>query len=532
MKPVSNNADSNSKASRFLPLAIVPVLLACFIGETAFAVGIEKLLMPGRVIEGHAEIEGECAACHDTQSDLAQASLCIECHEEVGIDRDSQTGFHGRFSSAQSSECVICHTDHEGRDADIVPVDAGIFDHEFTDFPLYGAHLSTTCGDCHASGEDYRGASSSCGNCHAADDVHEGALGESCQDCHFEETWPDTSFDHDINTQYVLTGAHVSVQCVDCHRGNQFAQTPKACATCHAIDDVHEGNNGQACQDCHSTATWGSIGFDHLEKTGFALTDGHGGLTCQDCHTRKDFKDGLDGSCAACHLTEDDHQGRNGTECASCHVASRWDDSRFDHGETGFPLVEAHATLNCTACHKDDVEVSLPDTCGGCHALDDSHGGQMGEDCGSCHQQTEWQAGIEFDHDLSGFPLTGMHAPVPCAACHESNRFQDASAGCISCHADDDKHEGTLGSECGACHTSNEWTAAVFDHDTQTGFPLDGSHANVSCSGCHRDTSADLSDVSSSCGGCHKTDDVHDGQFGTDCQRCHNTATFSEVERL
>ena len=506
-------------------------LLVVLFSSQVIAAGFETLLMPGRVIEGHADIEGDCVACHDVQSDLPQAVLCMSCHEEVGDDRAARTGFHGRFGAAQGNECVVCHTDHEGRDADIVQVDAGVFDHDFTDFPLLGAHLSTSCSDCHAGDQAYRDASATCGSCHAEVDVHDGALGEACQDCHIEGTWPETVFNH-AKTEYPLSGAHDSVACVDCHRGNIFAQTPTACASCHAIDDVHEGNNSAKCHDCHTTTTWQSTGFDHATATGFAAEESHAGLACQDCHTRDDFKDDLDDGCVGCHRGEDDHEGRNGTECQTCHLPTTWPDNQFDHYDTGFALIDAHADLHCTACHKESTEVELSTDCAACHAMDDSHGGQMVEDCGSCHQQTEWHVAVAFDHDLSVFPLTGMHAPVPCGACHESNRFQDASAVCTDCHADDDAHGGTLGADCATCHTSNSWTVSVFDHDTQTSFPLDGAHTDITCISCHRDASANISDVPSNCGSCHRTDDVHDGEFGLQCGQCHNTATFSEIERL
>ena len=511
--------------------AIALLVVSGIAGDAAFAQDIKMLVMPGRVIEGHADIEADCEGCHAESPDVAQQDLCTACHEDVGRDRESGSGFHGRFDAARRSECVVCHTDHEGRDADIVPVDAGLFDHDFSNFQLLGAHLSVTCGDCHAPDTKHRDAEPTCVGCHAGDDAHDGALGAVCQDCHIERTWHDTDFNHSLYG-YDLTGGHADVGCVDCHRGNVYDGTPTQCASCHAIDDVHGGGNGQACFDCHSTSTWKSIGFDHAAETGFALDDGHGGLNCQDCHTREDYKDGLTSACAGCHLGEDDHQGRNGEVCADCHVPTRWSETIFDHGETGFALHDSHSGLTCTACHKDATAADLPLTCSGCHRFDDSHGGQMNQECDTCHIQTEWHASIAFDHDLSGFPLTGMHAVAPCASCHESNQFYDAPTDCAGCHASDDVHEGSLGAECGACHTSNHWTTTTFDHDTATAFPLEGGHAGVDCAGCHRDTASSLSDVPASCGGCHKPDDVHSGQFGLACDDCHNTVTFSEIERL
>ena len=512
------------------PLLLVAALALLSSEVQAQVPGLEKLVMPGRVIQGHAEIEGDCAACHDVQSDLPQAALCIDCHEDVGDDRVQRTGFHGLFDAAQQRECVVCHTDHEGRGADIVPVNGGIFDHNFSDFPLLAAHLSVSCTDCHAPGEKHRTADNTCAGCHASDDVHDGTLGADCASCHNESSWAATGFDHNT-VGYRLTGEHASVACIDCHRGNAYEGTPTQCVSCHAVDDVHGGGNGTACHDCHTTSTWKSIGFDHLQETGFALTEGHGGLNCQDCHTREDFKDGLTSDCVSCHLGEDDHAGRNGRECETCHVASSWHDSLFDHAKTDFALHDSHASLHCSACHKQSTTEELPLSCKGCHSLDDSHGGQMVDDCAACHGQVEWHANIVFDHDLSSFPLTGMHAAAACGSCHASNQFKDAAEDCMGCHADDDVHAGSLGNDCAACHTSNEWAVAVFDHH-QTGFPLEGAHSSVACNDCHRDSGADVANVPSTCGGCHQTDDVHVGQFGLRCGTCHNSTDFSDVDRL
>ena len=513
--------------------SIVPVatlLAAILASASVFAVGFEKLVMPGRVIEGHAEVEGECGECHDVDTEAAIARLCTSCHEEIGEDRRNRSGFHGRFPPSRDNECVVCHTDHEGRDADIVKIGSGIFDHSFTDFPLVDAHLEASCDDCHTQDEAFRDAARSCIGCHADDDVHEGTLGQACADCHNEVTWNDTTFDHST-TDYPLTGAHMEVGCNDCHRNKQYEDTPRACVSCHAIDDVHEGSNGNACYECHSTSTWGRIGFNHLKETGFALSGGHGGLICNDCHRREDFKDDFSRGCIDCHAPDDLHQNRNGTECDSCHAADDWANNSFDHGETGFALVEAHADLNCVACHKDELSIALPTDCGGCHELDDAHAGQLGANCESCHGQTDWQSPVVFDHDLSSFPLIGLHATTACGSCHDSRRFADAETTCIACHGPDDVHEGALGSECGDCHTSNGWPITVFDHDTHTNFPLDGGHTGLACTACHRDEDQ-ASDVPSSCGGCHASDDVHDGQFGTQCAQCHSTSSFKDVEHL
>lgn len=499
-------------------------------GNLASGAGLEKLLMPGRVIEGHADIESQCSACHDSRTDKASTALCMDCHEDTARDREARQGFHGRFPAAQRSQCVSCHTDHEGRNADIVGIQSGLFDHRWTDFALKGKHTGAICTDCHAPEQSYRDAPQSCNGCHEKEDTHKGGLGPECASCHVEKSWKEARFDHD-STGYSLTGGHSDVACSDCHQNNSFASTLRSCASCHTIDDIHAGANGNACQDCHSTSNWSGLRFDHA-STGFALINAHAGLQCKDCHQREDFKDAFANGCIDCHREEDDHQGRNGGECASCHQPKTWRDNSFDHAKTGFALQESHSGLNCSACHKAASAADVPDSCGSCHTLDDSHAGELGDNCGSCHTATDWVASLRFDHDLSSFPLTGLHATVACESCHSNNLFKSTPEQCIDCHRGDDIHQDTLGDRCGTCHTSNSWRSATFDHDLQTDFKLLGGHKTIECSECHRSGLAEAADTSSSCGTCHAKDDNHDGQFGKQCGQCHSDTSFKDVTGL
>lgn len=496
----------------------------------ASASGLEKLLMPGRVIESHAEFESDCKSCHDPSSDRASAALCVSCHEEIGTDRKNGNGFHGRFGAARKNECTTCHTDHEGRDADIVNLQSGVFDHRWADFALAGSHLRLQCVQCHTAGIAFRDAPSACSDCHVSDDVHDGALGRSCESCHSASRWADVRFDHE-GVGFELTGQHGVTACGDCHRSKPYSSTSRKCAVCHAVDDVHSGAKGDACGDCHSTSAWRGIQFDHAQ-TGFALIDAHAGLACGDCHRRQDFKDNFHSGCVACHSNDDDHQGRNGAECDQCHRPTRWNDAKFSHADTGFPLVGSHAELACTRCHKDDAMEKVAGSCGDCHAVDDTHAGQLGLACETCHSEQSWLHNIAFDHDLGNYPLLGMHATVACGACHESNRFHDANTDCASCHRDDDPHAGSLGANCGTCHLPNDWAVSTFDHNRHTTFALDGAHESLTCSDCHGQATGDIKQVPASCGGCHAADDVHVGEFGSSCDQCHSTASFSDVRSL
>src|ERR1700678_943846 len=94
--------------------------------------------------------------------------------------------------------------------------------------------------------------------------------------------------------------------------------------------------------------------------------------------------------------------------------------------------------------------------CGGCHRADDPHGGSLGKACETCHSATKW-SDVAFDHDLTAYPLLGLHVAATCGQCHENQHFKETPQACIGCHAKEDVHKGELGKDCGACHTPNGW---------------------------------------------------------------------------
>ena len=163
--------------------------------------------------------------------------------------------------------------------------------------------------------------------------------------------------------------------------------------------------------------------------------------------------------------------------------------------------------------------------CSGCHRPSDVHGGKLGTDCAHCHGVETWRKGMSFDHDLTQFPLVGLHVAVPCHACHASPSFKGAARDCLGCHQRDDRHKGSLGKDCESCHSPNGWGHWLFDHAKVTGFALVGAHSNATCAGCHKQP-PDKVKLSDACASCHAQDDVHLRQYGRQCQRCHGTTTF------
>lgn len=504
----------------------------CAIASASFAVDLESLVMPGELARAHAEVT-ECGQCHRAFDASAQDRLCIDCHKQAGADRAAGRGLHGRDAANGGQPCRSCHPDHKGRQADIVGLDTETFDHLRTEFALDGAHRGVACRACHLANDAYRDAAADCVSCHRLDDAHSGGLGEACADCHTTASWRDAGFDHS-KTRFDLLGRHAEVSCGSCHLTERYAETPTACGDCHRMEDSHTGRFGADCARCHSPTGWSEGGFDHGRETPFALVGRHAEVACHGCHaangSKRSGKKGsaeegsLDARCTACHARDDTHDGLFGADCARCHVARDWKRLAFDHErETRFALQGAHAAVDCTSCHRGRLgDEKVTGDCAGCHADDDVHRGRQGTRCVSCHGVASWTDGVNFDHDMGSFPLLGLHSLTSCTDCHTPPRYEEATADCSSCHAEEDVHESRLGADCGTCHNPNGWALWSFDHDGQTEFPLRGGHAGLVCRSCHRDAARGRVRQAQECAACHAFDDPHRGSFGTRCESCHD----------
>jgi hypothetical protein len=297
-----------------------------------------------------------------------------------------------------------------------------------------------------------------------------------------------------------------------------------------------------------------------------------GNLGCAKCHGKS--KGDMDRKCLACHEEiawevsgAHGFHGREGkSRCAGCHPDHggadfkmiAWPDKspeKFDHKRTGFALQGKHAAVACEKCHVsahvaadvaskvkhkggETVWAGLDNNCRTCH--EDFHKGSLGTNCAQCHTEQGWRPVQNFDHKKTKYPLTGKHATVTCAACHEAARLnlaKDAQGHvqplykplphdeCVVCH--EDVHKGAFGTACSRCHVTAGFktvNTATFDHD-KTRYPLRGGHAALLCAKCHDEKLAwGKKPPFATCGGCHK--DPHAGQATlagktTDCASCH-----------
>lgn len=515
--------------------------------STASAQTIERALMPGELIAGHAKYEEECANCHQRFDKSAQTRLCMDCHKDIGNDVRNKKRLHGKLTD---TTCRTCHTDHKGRNASIAPLDKKKFEHDKTDFRLRGAHkeLGNKCESCHQPKKKFREAPATCNECHKKDDHdkgHKGKLGAKCESCHNEVKWKEAKFDHEKTKFSLVGGKHAPVKCRDCHADNTFQQTPTTCVGCHRKDDDgekgHKGRYGKKCETCHNDKSWKDSIFNHDADTQYALKGKHKQAKCSTCHLPEKgpiFQVKLPTKCVTCHKKDDQdkgHRGGLGEKCESCHNERGWKSSTFDHDETKFPLKDKHKDAKCETCHKGGVaganaKLKLETQCIACHRKNDEekgHKGRHGTKCETCHNAKEWKTSF-FNHDKeTKYLLRGKHRETKCDDCHlpAKGPIYDTKleSQCIACHRKDDKHKGQLGNKCESCHNEEKWTGKPFDHD-KSRFPLTGSHGKVECKKCHLTPA--FHDAPKTCNGCHEKDDKHRGRFGIKCDSCHYTGTW------
>lgn len=319
-------------------------------------------------VTSHAELSGNCSACHAPPwSRETMASRCLDCHEDIRRQIDSDRSLHGKMSNG--TNCRECHTEHKGAHASIT--DMAKFDHDYAAFALTGKHEAVDCKSCHTNNVR-KGTPQDCASCHIEPDVHKGRLGTACASCHTTATWQNSkialkNFDHNL-TAFKLTGKHTAVDCKSCHVNEVFKGTPQTCVGCHAEPTVHKGRFGAGCAKCHSTDTWKVAPaqlagqFDH-NLTAFKLTGKHTTVDCKKCHVNEVFK-GTAQTCVGCHAEPVTHKGRFGTACAQCHSTSTWQGATFQH--TMFSINHGRRNNTCATCHTDATNYKTY-TCYNCH---------------------------------------------------------------------------------------------------------------------------------------------------------------------
>jgi len=392
-----------------------------------------------------AHASAACQLCHSNGTYAGTPSTCVSCHQA----NFTGTTNPNHVAAGFSQECTLCHTTVQWKGA--------TFNHGTTRFPLSGAHTSVACQLCHSNGT-YAGTPSTCVSCHQANYTgttnpnHVTAgFPQDCTLCHTTVQWKGATFNHST-TRFLLTGAHVSAQCVLCHVNGRYAGTPTNCAGCHLADYSKTTNPNhtaaafpQDCSLCHATNAWAGAQYNH-STTRFPLTGAHTSLQCIGCHASGQFAT-LPTTCVSCHLsrytgtTNPNHTTAGfPQDCTVCHTTTAWRPASFNHGTTRFPLTGAHTTVACVSCHIAGVYAGTPSACYSCHqsrytsVTDPNHvAAGFPTTCATCHTTTSW-SGATFTHK---FPITsGNHANNTCSVCHPNSANYTVFS-CLGCHQHD-----------------------------------------------------------------------------------------------
>lgn len=359
----------------------------------------------------------------------------------------------------RDTDCTACHTQDSWR-----PVRADLdFDHNAaTAFALRGRHAKVDCTLCHL---DLRFDApkltvADCASCHV--DVHQGRFVAGCSTCHNTTAFTDVSgMALHSRTGFPLSGAHLQISCESCHTDDAtgaYTSLDTECVACHAGDYASAGSIDHValgfptdCLQCHGTVAWrGNATFDHVTAShGFALVGAHARLDCSICHALPGMQlvvatPSGQNDCIACHQADYDSQhAADGfaVTCLDCHGVDSWLGVRIDHALLGFPLLGAHATLDCSSCHGQPGYALLFPTpsdvndCVACHRSDydrEHSGTGFPITCVDCHTVNSW-SGARFNH--SWFPIaSGPHAAGgSCETCHvQPGNYQVFS--CLGCH--------------------------------------------------------------------------------------------------
>jgi hypothetical protein len=502
----------------------------------------------------HAGTWDNCSDCHTNPGNYA-ANSCIICHNNQAELNDEHNEVGGyAFNDAA---CFECHPTGEAE---------GGFNHNLSNFPLTGAHISTECLECHSNG--YAGTTTICGDCHV-DDYNQSTnpnhivagISNDCAACHTTDPdWKPATFAVH-NDYYLLSGAHASIagDCFSCHAGD-YNNTPNICFGCHA-DNYNQTTNpnhitigiSNDCETCHTTnSEWKPASFP-THSNYYALIGAHATIAtdCFTCHN--DNYVNTPNTCFGCHATDynqstnPDHQAAQfPTDCESCHTQTAWEPSTFNHDGQYFPIYSgAHNGKwdQCLDCHTNPSNYAIF-TCITCHQQGETNSEHQGisgyqynsDACLACHPDGSGNGA--FNHNGTNFPLTGAHSTVECSLCHV-NGYGGTSTICNDCHDDDynqstNPNHNTLGlsDDCETCHTTNpNWQPATFPVHNSF-YVLAGAHVAISndCIICHN---GNYNNTPNTCYGCHASDYNQTNnpphltaQFPTDCEMCHTQSVW------
>ncbi len=345
-----------------------------------------------------------CNQCHVNNVYQNLPGTCYDCHSNNYLATTDPNHVQRNFSH----DCTQCHSTNGW--------DGASFDHNTTNFPLTGRHLSTQCAQCHING-NYQLVYTNCYPCHTTQYAQPqnpnhvlGNFNHDCVPCHTTTAWMPSTFSHST-TPFPLVGAHQSVSCNQCHVNNQYQGLPNTCWDCHATTfnnttnpNHQQGQFSHDCFQCHTQSAWQPASFNH-STTNFPLTGRHLTAQCQQCHINGNYQL-VYTNCYPCHATQyaiptnPNHVTLQfGHDCTPCHTQSAWLPSTYNHDQQYFRIYSGKHRNKWTSCSQ-------------CHP---SIGQYQNFTCISCHEHRQ----SEMNNKHQGVPGYQYNSPA-CYSCHRN----------------------------------------------------------------------------------------------------------------
>jgi len=275
-----------------------------------------------------------CKSCHPTLVFTDAKTECYECHNDL-------------HQATVGLDCARCHTTISWLVANITEI------HQYSRFPLLGAHRTADCSDCHHSESmvrfDVLGVN--CIDCHQDDYMatsnpnhSEAGFSEDCSTCHpvNSNQWAGAGFNHSF---FPLEQGHSGLACAQCHLTGNYSDANPECNTCHQKDyDATTNPNHSAmgfpltCETCHSLEPgWKPASFTEHDSQSFPIYSGrHKGTwtSCTECHPNSSNYSEF--TCLSCHEhnkasmdekhREEGGYSYNSAACLHCHPRGVADD--------------------------------------------------------------------------------------------------------------------------------------------------------------------------------------------------------------
>ena len=197
-------------------------------------------------------------------------------------------------------------------------------------------------------------------------------------------------------------------------------------------------------------------------------------MQCAQCHANGNYNLTVT-TCVSCHLK--DFQGTNNPnhttagfpqQCEVCHTTSNWNATIFQSrlyrmaadGRSFRTAVQPVSYATATTTLLIRLASAAISMISRARTIPNHVPSGFPQQCDVCHSTAAWSP-ASFNHNNTGFPLTGAHTSVACASCHVNNNYTTVPTDCFSCHkadyqATNNPNHVSAGfpTTCATCHTT------------------------------------------------------------------------------